>query len=239
MAPITSSKMITSNKSEKKTTKSNKTAKKQEVTENVPVYDPNIPEPTCRAELLKHWINLSLDDKTANCVLWISEGGSKVSRRGDNTMCPVLDSPKRYEYSPQVVTKEGIWGFRAYWEVQYTGWVVIGTTYEGAGRRASAGVPNGLGENEESWCLGWSGSCYQVWFNGRYKEIWNVPQCFTLGVYVDQPAGVMNYYLVEGEEGKEKEVKLLYRFEGPIKDKIMPGFWVGGDSSCTIVKKPE
>ncbi|KAL0984376.1 hypothetical protein UPYG_G00140650 [Umbra pygmaea] len=236
MAPITTSKM-----SEKKTTKSGKAAKSQEVvTEKVPDYDPDIPEPTSRAELLKYWINLSLDAKTANRMLWISEDGSKVVRRGDDTLCPVLDTPKRYEYSPQVVAKEGIWGFRAYWEIEYTGWVVIGTTYEGAGRRASAGMPSGLGENEESWSLGWSGSCYQVWFNARCKQIQNFPQCFTFGVYVDQPAGIMNFYLVEeGEDGKEKEVRLIQRFDNPIKDKILPGFWLGGNSSCTILKKPE
>lgn len=47
------------------------------------------------------WKNLSLDDKTANKMLWISEGGSKVCRRTEE-VCPVLDRPERYEYSPQV-----------------------------------------------------------------------------------------------------------------------------------------
>lgn len=43
-----------------------------------------------------------MDDKTANRMLWIGEGGAKVARRTDDVSCPVLDSPKRYEYSPQV-----------------------------------------------------------------------------------------------------------------------------------------
>lgn len=47
------------------------------------------------------WINLSLDDKTANKMLWISDSGSKVCRR-TKEVCPVLDRPERYEYSPQV-----------------------------------------------------------------------------------------------------------------------------------------
>ena len=48
------------------------------------------------------WFNLSLDDKTANKVLWITDGGAKVARMTDNVTCPVLDRPERYEYAPQV-----------------------------------------------------------------------------------------------------------------------------------------
>lgn len=47
------------------------------------------------------WLKLSLDDKTANKMLWISDSGSKVCRRTEE-VCPVLDRPERYEYSPQV-----------------------------------------------------------------------------------------------------------------------------------------
>lgn len=106
------------------------------------MYEPNIPEPKWRADLIKckfvclgvflflffynsfqapfvkllfisflsiylffalsDWINLSLDDKTANKMLWITEGGAKVARMTDNITCPVLDRPERYEYAPQV-----------------------------------------------------------------------------------------------------------------------------------------
>lgn len=51
---------------------------------------------------LSDWINLSLDDKTSNKMLWITEGGAKVARMTDNITCPVLDRPERYEYAPQV-----------------------------------------------------------------------------------------------------------------------------------------
>lgn len=95
--------------------------------EKIPEYEANIPEPKCRADLIKceqfsnllkwnrglvcyvrvslsvsDWFNLTLDDKTANKMLWITEGGAKVARMTDNVTCPVLDRPERYEYVPQV-----------------------------------------------------------------------------------------------------------------------------------------
>ncbi|XP_049420313.1 tripartite motif-containing protein 16-like protein [Epinephelus fuscoguttatus] len=214
-----------------------KSIKKEKTnTEKVSVYVPNIPEPTSRAELMKYWIHLTLDDKTANKMLWISDNGSKVCRRTQE-VCPVLDRPERYEYSPQVVCKEGIWNTRAYWEVEYSGWVVIGATYEGAGRRANCG-PSGLGENEESWGLCWSGTRYQIWFNCVNKDINDVPYCSTIGVYIDQPAGIMSFYAVSGE-GAEREVKLLQKVKTTIEKKVLAGFWMGIESSCTILKIPE
>ncbi|KAL7886950.1 hypothetical protein AOLI_G00046710 [Acnodon oligacanthus] len=70
------------------------------LTEKTPVYDANIPEPTCRAELLKYWVSLSMDERTANKLLWLTEGGAKVTRMNDE-VCPYLDRPERYEHSPQ------------------------------------------------------------------------------------------------------------------------------------------
>lgn len=212
-------------------------------TEKTPTYEPNIPEPKCRADLIKHWINLSLDDKTANKLLWITESGSKVARMTDEVTCPVLDRPERYEYTPQVLCKEGILGFRGYWEVEYSGWVVVGVAYERAGRRTSDGLC-GLGENEESWGLGWSGSSYHAWHNGQSIEIMDIPKSSIMGVYLDQPAGILNFYAVEEVKEEEegtggKEVKLLQQIKSSFEQKMFPGFWVGTQSHCLIPKNEE
>ncbi|KAA8582348.1 hypothetical protein FQN60_009088 [Etheostoma spectabile] len=82
-------------------------------------------------------MHLTLNDITANKMLWISDSGFKVLRRTE--VCPVLGRPERHEYSPQVVCKEVIWNMRAYWgEEEYSGWVVIGVTYEGGHTLGSA-----------------------------------------------------------------------------------------------------
>uniref|UniRef100_A0A3Q3VNP1 SPRY-associated domain-containing protein n=1 Tax=Mola mola TaxID=94237 RepID=A0A3Q3VNP1_MOLML len=200
--------------------------------EKIPAYKPKIPEPKCRADLIKFWFNLSLDDKTANKMLWITKGGAKVVRMTDNLTRPVLDRPERYEYTPRVLCKEGTLGFRAYWEVEFS-----------AGRRNSDG-PCGFGENEESWVLVWSGSSYHAWHKSQSVEISEVPMCSTIGVYLDQPAGILNFCAVqEVREGEEhtggREVKLLQQVRSSFKEKLIPGMWLGTQSHCMIKKREE
>lgn len=202
--------------------------------EQPPPYDPNIPEPTTRADFLKYWLPLSLDDKTAQKLLWISEGGSKVARTSD-AVCPYPTRPERYDHSPQVLCKEGLLGFRGYWEVNYDGWVVIGVICESSPRKSQDGAC-GLGENSTSWGVGWSGSCYQVWHNSENIDI-QLPLTSSMGVYVDQPAGIIKFLVVEGEG--EKEVRLIHKFKANCEEKILPGFWIGTNSYCVIQKKDQ
>ncbi|XP_071028507.1 tripartite motif-containing protein 16-like [Oncorhynchus clarkii lewisi] len=197
-----------------------------------PVYEPNIHDPTTRADLMKYWIPLSLDDKTAQKLLWISESNLKVSRMSEE-VCPYPMRPERYEHSPQVLCKEGLLGQRGYWEVDYGGWVVIGAVYESMGRKEG---PCGLGENESSWGAGWAGSCYQVWHNGENVEV-GLPLCNTMSIYLDQPAGIIKFFIVEGEGEAEKAVRLIHKFKTDLKEKILPCFWVGSKSFCWIRKK--
>ncbi|XP_035253381.1 stonustoxin subunit beta [Anguilla anguilla] len=205
--------------------------------EKLPVYEPNIPEPTTRADLLKYWLPLCLDDRTAQKMLWISEGGSKVTRKEDESVCPYPNRPERFDHSPQVLCKEGLWGIRGYWEVEFSGWVVIGAMYEGVGRKAQDG-PCGLGENEGSWGVGWAGTSYQAWHNSENVDV-EAPLTPVIGVYLDQPAGVLSFFAVTGEEEAQKEAKLLHRYKASFKERLLPGFWVGTNSHCWIRKKAE
>ncbi|KAM6904690.1 tripartite motif-containing protein 16-like protein [Xenentodon cancila] len=201
--------------------------------ETLQPYEPNIPEPTTRADFMKYWLPLSLDDKTAQKLLWISEGGSKVARTSD-AVCPYPNRPERYEHSPQVLCKEGLLGCRGYWEVDYDGWVVVGVVSESAPRKGQD--PCGIGENSCSWGVGWSGSCYQVWHNSENMDF-PLTSTPTIGIYVDQPAGIIKFVLVEGDN--EKEVQLIHKFKTSFKEKVFPGFWVGTNSFCLLRKKDQ
>ncbi|XP_069565153.1 tripartite motif-containing protein 16 [Brachyistius frenatus] len=201
----------------------------------LPPYEPNVPEPTTRADFMKYWISLSLDDKTAQKLLWISEGSMKVARTSD-AVCPYPNRPERYEHSPQVLCKEGLQGYRGYWEVDYGGWVVVGVVCESAPRKSQDG-PCGLGENPGSWGAGWSSSCYQVWHNSEHVDV-ELPAIPTMGVYVDQPAGIIKFLLVEDVDG-EKEVRLIHKFKASIGEQVFPALWVGTNSFCLLRKKDQ
>ncbi|XP_062264500.1 tripartite motif-containing protein 16 [Platichthys flesus] len=204
------------------------------VEEKLPQYEPNVPEPTTRADFMKYFFQPSLEEKTAQKLLWISEGGSKVARTSD-AVCPYPNRPERYDHSPQVLCKENLLGHRGYWEVDYAGWVVIGVVCESAPRKAQEGAC-GLGENTGSWGVGWSGSCYQVWHNGENVDVKLSPSS-TMGIYVDQPAGIIKFLTLEGEG--EKEVRLIHKFKANVQEKFFPGFWIGTDSFSLIRKKDQ
>lgn len=132
----------------------------------------------------------------------------------------------------QVLCKEGLLGHRGYWEVDYDGWVVIGVVSESAPRKGHE-VPCGLGENSSSWGVGPSGSYYQVWHNGENTDV-QMPSSSTMGIYVDQPAGIIKFLSVEGEA--EEEVRLIHKFKAKLGEKVFPGFWIGTNSFCLLRK---
>lgn len=69
----------------------------------------------CYLSFLSDWFDISLDDKTAQKLLWISEGGAKVARTSDAS-CPYPNRPERYEHAPQVgLATEGADKYWLYW----------------------------------------------------------------------------------------------------------------------------
>ncbi|MGH0148375.1 UNVERIFIED_CONTAM: hypothetical protein FKN15_037467 [Acipenser sinensis] len=100
---------------------------------------------------------LTLDPNTAHRNLCLSEGNRKVTLRGETQRYPD-DHQERFHVYAQVLCREGLYGTRCYWEIEWSGgWPDIGVTYNGISRK---GVDRscGLGYNDKSWSLSCSDS---------------------------------------------------------------------------------
>src|SRR4029434_3350627 len=96
---------------------------------------------------------LTLDPNTAHRELSLSEGNRTVTRVRKKQ--PYPDHPERFDYWPQVLCKEGLSG-RCYWEVEWSGRVVIGVAYKSIQRKGRS--EGRFGATDKSWCLDKSGN---------------------------------------------------------------------------------
>ncbi|XP_051789520.1 tripartite motif-containing protein 16-like protein isoform X1 [Erpetoichthys calabaricus] len=190
----------------------------------------NSTDPRSRQELLQYYLELTFNPNTAQKNLWLSEGNRKIIRREET--CPYPQRPERFEYIPQVLCKESLYGGCFYWEVELKGGADIGVTYENIGRKGSDGCC-GLGESETSWSFGWDGSSYRVWHNSKSEEI-NAPPSPHIGIYLDYNNGSLHFYGVS--PGSESEIVLLYQFKAVFTEPLYPCFWVGANTSIFLCK---
>ncbi|XP_058872124.1 neoverrucotoxin subunit alpha-like isoform X1 [Acipenser ruthenus] len=191
----------------------------------VAVSNLQAPEQRNRAECLKYFCQLTLDPKTAQRELCLSEGDRKVTCRKETQ--PYLDDPERFDSCAQVLCKEGLSGTCCYWEIDRSGGgVIIGVTYKGISRK---GEDNSciLGRNDKSWSLLCSGSSYSAWHNNKRTAI-TAPYFPGIGVYLDYNAGTLSFY------GVSDTMTLLHRFQTTFTEPLYPGLFVYYDSSVTI-----
>ncbi|XP_070297946.1 tripartite motif-containing protein 16-like [Salvelinus sp. IW2-2015] len=187
-------------------------------------------ENTMKPGLRKYVCDLTLDSKTANRHLSLSEENRKVTYRREEQ--PYPDHPERFEVWDQVLCREGLTE-RCYWEVELCGsWAVIGVTYKGISRRGG-GKDCGLGWNDKSWSL----FCY----NNRYIACHNnicttidVPSSSShrVGVYLDWPAGTLSFYRASSDT-----LTHLITFTSTFTEPLYPGFWIWVDSSVSLCQK--
>ncbi|XP_058872416.1 neoverrucotoxin subunit alpha-like [Acipenser ruthenus] len=170
-----------------------------------------------------HSCQLTLDPNTAYRYLCLSEGNKKVTWRGENQRCPD-DHPERFESWAQVLCREGLFGTRCYWEIEWSvAWADIGVTYKGISRKGGDGSCR-IGFNKKSWSL----SNYSAWHNNNETAI-TAPRSPRIGVYLDFNAGTLSFY------GVSDTMTLLHRFQTTFTEPLYPGFRLYCyDSSVTI-----
>ncbi|XP_031426929.1 tripartite motif-containing protein 16-like [Clupea harengus] len=178
------------------------------------------PEPTTREDFLQYSCHFILDPNTAHRNLHLSEGNRRVELRNEVQSYP--DHPERFDGQPQVLCREGVSG-RCYWEVEWSGWVMISVSYKSISRRGR-GDECGFGRNDQSWSLILSSSSSFIRHNNKSSKLPLVASS-RIGVYVDHRAGTLAFYNISDT------MTLLHRVQTTFTHTLYPGFGVYGSGS--------
>uniref|UniRef100_A0A673BJX3 B30.2/SPRY domain-containing protein n=1 Tax=Sphaeramia orbicularis TaxID=375764 RepID=A0A673BJX3_9TELE len=181
-----------------------------------------------RPGLRKYFCELTLDPNTVNEELQLSENNKKVEGVYEVQSYP--EHQDRFEYRPQLMCSTGLTG-RCYWEVQWSGEVLISVTYRGIRRKGDSEVC-GFGRNDQSWSLRCYKGGYGVWHNNKYTHLRQSSSSGTVSVYVDCPAGSVSFYRVSSDK-----LIHIYTFKTTFTEPLLGGFGLSepGSTVCLCV----
>nr|XP_046189922.1 stonustoxin subunit beta-like [Oncorhynchus gorbuscha] len=180
-----------------------------------------------RVSFLRCSCRLSLDPDTAHPTLFLLEGPQGAHCGEEPQSYPL--HPLRFDSVAQVLCREGQFGGASYWEVEWRGggWVDIGVTYKGIGRKGG-GKPCLLGRNENSWRLRCTHAGYAAWHDNRKTTV-AAPLCPRIGVFLEHQKGALSFYSVASDA-----VSLLHTFRCPFSQPLYPAFRLDLDSTLLI-----
>uniref|UniRef100_A0A8C2EXG6 NACHT, LRR and PYD domains-containing protein 12-like n=1 Tax=Cyprinus carpio TaxID=7962 RepID=A0A8C2EXG6_CYPCA len=184
-----------------------------------------------KAGLQKYFCDLTLDPNTAHNLLSVVEGNKKLVRNPDPMIYP--DNPERFDGLPQVLCKERLSG-RCYWEAEWSGLGDMVVSYEGIGRKGE-GFESRFGANDKSWILSCFGEKLIAWHDNRGTHIPPpAPPLNKVGVYVDEPAGILSFYSISDTN----TLRHLYTFNTTFSEPIYAGFvlYTNSVSLCDVTK---
>ncbi|XP_059418453.1 tripartite motif-containing protein 16-like [Carassius carassius] len=151
---------------------------------------------TTRKEFLQYSRLLTLDLNSVNYNLRLFEENTVITY--SDTRLPYPDHPDRFDCWTEALCRESVTG-RCYWEVEWTGdggsGVDIGVTYKSISRKEE-GPESAAGRNDQSWSLFCSPDYCSFWHNNIETVLPVVNISSTIGVYVDQSAGILSFYSV-------------------------------------------
>ncbi|XP_074473084.1 E3 ubiquitin/ISG15 ligase TRIM25-like [Sebastes fasciatus] len=183
-------------------------------------------EPKTRADVLQYSCQITLDPDTANTQLLLSEGNRKATvERGPIQKILWYGNPKLRSNIDQlqVLSRESLTG-RHYWEVEWSGIVLVAVTYAHMRR---AVYESGFGKNDKSWALDCSRYRYEFSHNNIRTPI-SGPLSSRVGVYLDHSAGILCFYSVS------ETMTLLHRVQTTFTQPLYAGLFVGPDSTAKL-----
>ncbi|XP_075994048.1 tripartite motif-containing protein 16-like [Genypterus blacodes] len=171
-------------------------------------------EPKTRAGFLRYSQEIIMDPNTAHTRLLLSEGNRKVTWM--NKPQSYSDHPDRFTGCAQVLSTESLTG-RCYWEVERSGeGVGEAVTYKDIKR---GGGESGFGYNEKSWSLHHNCNSCSFIHNSINTPL-SVSPSSRVGVYLDQPAGLLSFYSVSDT------MTLLHRVQTTFTQPLYAGIWL-------------
>ncbi|XP_071975714.1 E3 ubiquitin/ISG15 ligase TRIM25-like [Engystomops pustulosus] len=165
-----------------------------------------------------------LDVDTANECVEVSEDLKMAS---DSEAQNKPESPGRFLYYSQVLSKCGLSSGRHYWEVEWNqiGRCEIGVSYPSIGRD---GEESGGGDNDKSWCLVLEDAEFAVSHDSVVEMLNSEPTSPTFGVFLDYEAGHLSFYELCDP------IRHLHTFTASFTEPLHLLFYVGNEASVII-----
>lgn len=172
-----------------------------------------LPRPVTRQDFLKYSCRFTLDSDSAHPLLHLSEGNTRLEYKPGQQR-PTYHTD-RFDYWIQVLCREGVCG-RSYWELEWSGAVVVALAYKGISRKGK-GDKCGFGYNNHSWRLELLSTGSSFWHGNEETELPFVTDS-RIGVYVDVTAGILAFYSVS------HTMTLLYSTKATFVETPYPAF---------------
>ncbi|XP_055022610.1 protein NLRC3-like [Boleophthalmus pectinirostris] len=165
---------------------------------------------------IKYFTRLTLDHTTAYQCIKLSQNSTKASHVEQEQAYP--DHTARFDKCPQLLCSEEV-KERAYWEVEWSGPVVIAVSYRSLARKGNTATC-GFGLGPDSWCLSCGQGTYTVTHKGKRLDLpYSSSSKGRTAVYVDFRAGSVSFYAESLEE-----LVHLHTFTGTFIEPVVPGF---------------
>lgn len=177
--------------------------------------------------LMTSFYELILDINSAHRFLKLSRSNKTVECASE-VIQPYPDHPDRFDIWCQVLSCTGMTG-RCYWEVEWSGEVIIAVTYRGINRKGGSNDCV-FGQNAQSWGLWCSADGHSVRHN-KIKSILphSSPSSGRVVVDLDYSAGSLSFYKVSSGD-----LTHLYTYNTTFTEPLYAGFWFGPCSSVSL-----